>query len=76
MNTSSINMLDSTDTRTQPWKTWYAPLPKEAPTGQLMLLGNNGNDNSDRNVFGTSTPATSAAKQQITFQLSGHAAGN
>lgn len=58
-----------TDNRTQPWKKWYAPLPQEAPTGGLVLWGNNGNDNMNRNVFGTCSPATFAAKQQIAPQL-------
>jgi len=64
-------MLDSTDKRTQPWQKWYAPLPEEASTGRLVLMGNNGNDNLNRNVFGTCSPATFAAKQQIASQLPG-----
>lgn len=62
-------MHDSTDQRTQPWKKWYAPLPEEASTGRIILWGNNGNDNLNRNVFGTSSPATFAAKKQIESQV-------
>ena len=57
-----------TDKCTQPWQKWYAPLPKEASTGRLVLSGN-GNDNLNCNVFGTCSPATFAAKQQITSQV-------
>jgi hypothetical protein len=64
-------MPDFTDKRAQPWQKWYAPLPEEASTGRLVLWGNNGNDNLNRNVFGTCSPATFAAKQQITSQLAG-----
>jgi hypothetical protein len=37
----------------------------------MILWGNNGNDNLNRNVFGTSSPATFAAKQQIESQIAG-----
>jgi hypothetical protein len=64
-----MNTLDSTDKRAQPWQKWYVPLPEEALTGRLLVLwGNNGNDNLNRNVFGTSSPASVAAKQQIASQ--------
>jgi len=64
-------MPDSTDKRTQPWQKWYVPLPEEDSTGDLVLWGNNGNDNLNRYVFGTCSPATAAAKQQIASQLTG-----
>ncbi|OBT70597.1 hypothetical protein VF21_10326, partial [Pseudogymnoascus sp. 05NY08] len=62
-------MPDHTDRRVQPWQKWYTPLPKDAPVENLVLMGNNGNDNLNRNVFLTSSPATFAAKQQIASQL-------
>jgi len=68
-------MPGSTDERAQPWQKWYASLPKEDSTTQLRLMGsnqgmgNNGNDNHNRNVYGTCTPATSAAKHQMASQL-------
>ncbi len=64
-------MLDSTDQRAQPWKKWYGPLPQEASTGQLVLHGNNGNDNLNRNVFGTCSPANLAVKHKTTSQING-----
>jgi hypothetical protein len=68
-NNNFTKMPDSTDQRAQPWQKWYTPLSKEAATGQLVLQGNNGNDNLNRYVFGTCSPATFAAKQQIQSQL-------
>jgi hypothetical protein len=62
-------MPNSTDQRTQPWQKWFVPRPEEAPTGRLVLWGNNGNDNLNRHVFGTSSPATFAAKEQIASQV-------
>lgn len=61
-------MPESGDKRAQPWQKWYAPLPEEATTGLLVLMGNNGNDNFNRNIFNTSSPATAAAKEQIEAQ--------
>ncbi|KAL0937494.1 uncharacterized protein CTRU02_207225 [Colletotrichum truncatum] len=64
-------MSGSTDKRAQPWQKWYAPLPEEAATGRLMLIGNNGNDNFNRHVFGTCSPATVATEQHIASQRAG-----
>jgi hypothetical protein len=63
-----ITMSDYTDKRAQPWQKWYTPLPEDASIENLILMGNNGNDNVNRNVFLTSSPATLAAKQQIASQ--------
>jgi hypothetical protein len=62
-------MPDSADKRAQPWKQWYSPLPEQTSTGRMVLWGNNGNDNLNRHVFGTCSPATFAAKEQIKSQI-------
>ncbi|VUC32069.1 unnamed protein product [Clonostachys rosea] len=76
------NMLDAHDTRAQPWKTWYAALHKDASSGGsggssggsgggAVTQGNNGNDNFDRHIFGTCSPATTAAKEHFASQNAG-----
>ena len=61
--------MPSPNQRAQPWQKWFVPRPEEALTGRLVLWGNNGNDNTNRHVFGTCSPATFAAKKNIDAQL-------
>jgi hypothetical protein len=61
--------MPPSDQRTQPWEKWFIPRPGDALTGRLILQGNNGNDNTNRHVFDTCSPATSASKRSIEARM-------
>lgn len=56
--------MDSADTRAQPWKKWYSPSPNQTK-GRVILLGNNGNDNANRGVFGICSHTTLAESSSV-----------
>lgn len=68
--TNILKMMDSADSRTQPWKSWYSPSAPRA-NGRIILLGNNGNDNSKSGVFGICSHTTLAQSSSAKYSTQG-----